>query len=849
MKSRNKTKMAMAVELALALASSAVLGAPAYAAGFAAGQADLGNASQDTQGQTAAGTPVGAVKRDDKRDAKRDDNEVKEVVVTARRRTERLKDVPLTVSVIDGEALDQKNISTLRDVVEHSPQVSYQQTGDVRTDTLSIRGISSVSNVAGVEPDAAIVIDGETLARTMEMNYDTVDIQRIEILEGPQGTLFGKNAVAGMLNVITRGPTLSDHSTYDLKFDAAQDDEFRVKGSANIPLSKRSALYLNAFKEYQGGWVQNVHPGQPNGGQEQGSGGRIQYLIKPDDTLSILVRAEASHKTMGIIPYAFKSLTQDDVVNASKALSGGTAMVPQFNGLLSNSGINLVSSTGVPTPLVNSTQSYLYNDRQWGEINSHAFSASVKKSLEDADLIYLGSYRYFNLNSNDNAWGVSAPQLSNSEFGLNRIDYAGPSRERTIQQEIRLESKKGQDLNYVVGAFYYFNDNFHHETFKTCNDAVYGYYNGAGYPSPNPVNKVDGFNCTGGYQGNYSTNDFVTTVKTHNEAFFGDIDYHVWAGLNVFGGARQLWEQQKMSLQHLAGDNTAPYFFDKADPYGELKGSDSRHAFIHRIGAKYDFGPVMAYFNESTGFKGAAWDNYNLVSRAVAAKPLAPERPRQYEFGLRGDHFNHKLDWQYSAYQITDNDFQARVIWFQPGAISNRVVDAGTVRSRGQQIGFNWRALPNLKVGGGYALLDAKFINSVLIPQRGGTNANLNGYTLPNAPRRSYSAYADYRLPDLTEGVSSNLRLEVRGRSEQRSTVVPDVLQNVDAYHIFDAYYRAEAKDGRWGLTAYVKNLGNHLYYERPFEPAVLGWTTGQMAALPRDYKRYVGFNINYHWE
>lgn len=838
---RKKTKIAMAVEVAFALASSTALGT---LAAHAAGQAGTDGAAQNAQNaqnaQDGAGKPS---------TAKGDADQVKEVVVTARRRTERLKDVPVTVSVIDGEALEQKNITTLRDVVEHAPQISYQQTGDVRTDTLSIRGISSVSNVAGVEPDAAIVIDGETLARTMEMNYDTVDIERIEILEGPQGTLFGKNAVAGMLNVITRGPRIADHPTYDVRVDAAEDNEYRVKGSANIPLSPRSAVYLNVFKEYQGGWVKNVHPGQPNGGQEQGEGGRVQYLYKPDESLSMLFRAEVSRKTMGIIPYTFKSLTQDDVVNASKALSGGTAMVPQFNGLLSNSGINLVSSTGVSTPIVNGTQSYLYNDRDWGKINNKAFSANIKKSFDKADLIYLASYRRFNLFSNDNAWGVSAPQLTNSKYGLNTIDYAGPSREKTFQQELRLESKKGEDLNYVVGAFYYYNDNFHHETYKTCNDAVYGYYNGSGYPSPNPVNKVDNFQCTGGYQGNYSTNDFVTTVKTHNEALFGDVDYHVWAGLNVFGGARQLWEQQKMSMQHLPGDNTAPYFFSKTDPYTPLEVSDSRHALIHRIGAKYDFGPVMAYFTESTGFKGAAWDNYNLVSRTVASKPLAPERPRQYEFGLRGDHFQHRLDWQYSAYQITDNDFQARVIWFQPGAISNRVVDAGTVRSRGQQFGVNWRAMRNLKVGAGYSLLDAKFINSVLIPQRGGTFANLNGYTLPNAPRRSYSAYAEYRLPDFMDDVSSNLRLEVRGRSEQRSTVVPDALQDVAPYHIFDAYYHAEASNGRWGLTAYVKNLGNHLYYARPYEPAVLGWTTGQMAALPRDYKRYIGFNINYHWD
>lgn len=838
MRERKKTKIALAVEMAMVIVSSTALGLPVA---YAADQANATPAVQDPQDKPNVVSPPAAKTAPAEK--------IQEVIVTARRRKERLHDVPVTVTVVDGEKLDRENIATLRDVVEHSPQISYQQTGDVRTDTLSIRGISSVSNVAGVEPDAAIVIDGETLARTMEMNYDTVDVDRIEILEGPQGTLFGKNAVAGMLNVITRGPKISDHPTYDVKIDVAENNEYRGKVSANVPLSAQSAVYINAFSEYQGGWVQNAHPGQPNGGQEQGNGFRLQYLYQPDPTLSILLRAESTHKSMGIIPYAFKELSEADVVKASQALSGGTAMVPQFNALLSNSGINLLSSSGVSTPLINSTESYLYNDRSWGDIRNHAFSANVKKSLDNADLVYLGTYRYFNLNSNDNEWGVSAPQLTNSQFGLNTVDYAGPSRERTVQQEIRLESKKGEDLNYVVGAFYFFNDNYHHETYKECRDAVYGYYNGKGYPNPNPINPVNNFQCTGGYEGQYSSNDFVTGVKTYNEAFFGDLDYHVWAGLSAFGGARVLWEQQKMELQHLADDNTASHFFSASDPYGKLSETDSRHALIHRIGLKYDFGPVMAYVTESTGFKGVAWDNYNLVSRTVASQALAPERPQQYEFGLRGDHFDHRLNWQFSAYQITDKDFQARVIWFQPGAISNRVIDAGTAQSRGEELGVNWRATRDLKVGAGLSWLDAKFVDSVQIPQRGGTFANLNGYALPNAPRRSYSAYVDYNLPAPAADLSSNVRLEARGRSEQRSTVVPDALQNEPSYSIFDAYYHLETLEGNWRFTAYVKNLTNHLYYDRPYEPAVLGWTGGEMAALPRDYKRYVGFNISYHFD
>ena len=769
------------------------------------------------------------------------------VVVTAQRRQENLHDVPLTVNVVSGQKIDRENISTLRDVVEHSPQVSYQETGDIRTDTLSIRGISSVSNVAGVEPDAAIVIDGETLARTMEMNYDAVDIKQVEILEGPQGTLFGKNAVAGMLNVTTRGPQLDDHITATIRGGVAENDEYRIRGSVNIPLSPKSALYLNGFYEYQGGWVQNVHPGQPNGGNEKGSGLRAQYLYQPSSDLSFLFRAEYTHKDLGIIPYAFKELSEADVVAASQALAGNTSMVPQFNALLSNSGINLVSSNGTSTPIKNGTLSYLSNDRDWGHIDDYATSYKIQKDFDTASLIYLGSYRYFNLNSNDNEWGISAPQLTNSVYGLDTFDYAGPSTETTFQQELRLESRGHQRLNYVAGAFYYYNRNYHHEKYAECRDAVYGYYNGSGYPDPNPINPVNGFNCTGGYTGKYSINDFITSVDTQNEAFFANVDYRVVGGLDVFGGARALWEQQHMKMQHLPDDNTASHFYSSTDPYGLLQGKDHESALLHRIGVKYDFGPVMAYVTEGDGFKGVSWDDYNLVAASLIEKPLPPERPQQYEFGLRGDMWHHKLDWQFSAYRIRDKNFQARVLWYQPGALSNRVIDAGTSQEKGIEFGWNARPFKGFTMGSGFSWLKSVFLDSVEIPTRAGPYS-LKGYELPNAPHYAYSAYADYRFKMPDSDLMSDIRVEMRRRAKQNSTVNPDPLELEDAYQILDLYYTVEPKDSRWNVTFYVKNALNKLYYERPYEPAVLGWTGGQMAALPRDYKRYFGINFAYNF-
>ena len=784
-----------------------------------------------------------------------------EIVVTAQRRTEKLYDVPATVTVVSGAKIDKEEIRDLKDVVEHSPNVSYQQTGDTRADTLTIRGLTSLSNVSGIEPDAAIVIDGESLARTFEMNYNTVDIQRVEILEGPQGTLFGKNAVAGILNVTTKGPQFGTYFG-DLKLGIAEDNEIRLKGDVNLPVNDHSAMYVNAYYNYSGGWVKNVNPSEPNGGQSSGEGGRIQYRWDPTDSLSILLRAEVSHLKFGPIPLAFKELSEADVQTAAKANCGYGApgactpaqiqsFANQFNALLSDSSINLVSPSGVSTPIVNGTLSYLSDDRNWGNQSNYGTSIQINKDFEAFTLIYQGSYRYVGLYSNDNEFGISAPQLTNSPYGLDALDYAGPTNETTVEQELRVESRGDGKLKYVAGAFYYFNDNFHHETAKWCNDAFYGNYYGGGFPNPNPTNKVSNFTCTGGYDGSYLVQDFSAKIDTHNEAFFGNVDYNVWGGLTAFAGARSLWEQQNMTMTHLDDDNlvgTGNGWGKPGSPTRTVSASTDEHALLHRVGAKYDFGNIMVYATESNGFKGTAWNTWGNVPRFDVSQPLKPETPQQVEVGWRGSLFNNRLDWNNDLYRIHDKNYQARVGGvFLPGQPlpATQIVNAGSTKNEGIQFSVNARLFKGFKVGGGWNWMTSEILSGTLIPTKQGI-MNLKGDPLPSAPGYAYSLYADYGY-DFAD-LDHDIRLEWRHRGLQEDRLPTTAGYQQPAYQILDAYYSIDSADKKWGVTLYCKNALNRLYYEYTYNPAALDWSAGWLGTLPRDYTRYFGANIHYHF-
>jgi len=773
-------------------------------------------------------------------------NAGQDVVVTAQRREERLYDVPITVRVTSGKDIDQKNYASVRDVIENSPQVSFQQTGDERTDTLSIRGLSSVSNAAGVEPDAAIVIDGETLARTMQMNQESLDVDHVEVLEGPQGTLFGKNAVAGLINIVSRGPTLGVFSGR-VSAAIAEDHEYRLKGSINIPLGDHLAAYFTGYRSHMGGWEDNVHEGQPNAGASRGWGLRGQLLWQPDDTLKVMVRGEITQKTTGIIPYAFKSLAASDVYKAATSIAGTNAAkqqaaAQQIFGLLENSGIYLSGRGG--QDILNGTKSYLYDDRTWGVMRNRAFGLNIDKDFGAGTLHALTTYRFFKLYSNDNEWGVSAPQLTNSPYGLDAYDYSGPSREKTIQQEIRFESDPQSKLNYVVGAFYYYNENYHREFTTECKDAVYGAYNGAGYPNPNPVSPVDNFQCTGGYHKGYTIQDFDSEVTTNNEAIFGNAEYNVTKKASVFAGARLLWEQQHMTLVHYADDSGAKAF-DPVNPYGRHSADDSRQAFIYKVGAKYDFGPVLVYGTYSTGFKGVSWDNYDRAKVARALAPLAPERPYQVEVGMHGRLSHGLLDWSVSAFHLLNQHFQVRTALRDP-SYQLAVVDAGRVLSEGIEGTVNVRPIRGVGFGGSYNWLPtAKILDKVEFANKT-SFINYQGTRLPNAPKNSASAYAQYQFGFPAPQLTSTVRLDFRYRGRQQSVLTLDSLQVVQPYGIFDLYYTLAPRNEKWSVTLYAKNLTDHLYYQRTYEPAAVAFSYGQMGYLPRDYTRYVGGSFNY---
>ncbi|KAK0331620.1 hypothetical protein LTR94_028201, partial [Friedmanniomyces endolithicus] len=199
-----------------------------------------------------------------------------EIVVTAQKRTERLQDVPLAVSALSAETLGRQQINDTNGLVAAVPSLTYTQGNNVSNSTFRVRGIGTTLFNQGSESSVSTVIDGVVMARQAQGFVDLADLERVEVLRGPQGTLFGKNATAGVISVVTARPT--DRFTARADATIAELDEYRIKGTMSGPLTDRLRARVSGFYNDVGGHITNVANGRDtNGFKSWGLRGKLDW--------------------------------------------------------------------------------------------------------------------------------------------------------------------------------------------------------------------------------------------------------------------------------------------------------------------------------------------------------------------------------------------------------------------------------------------------------------------------------------------------------------------------------------------------------------------------------------------
>lgn len=415
-----------------------------------------------------------------------------EIVVTAQKREERLRDVPLAVSAITGTALQAQQITTATDLRLVSPSLNFTPSANARGEGFAIRGVGTAIFSDTVEQSVGVVVDGVVLGRSGQATGDLLDLERVEVLRGPQGMLFGKNASAGLISITTRRPQLGA-TTLDLTASYATLNELKLSAVGNLPIGETVALRVAVGGQTADGTIYNRRLNTDvNNRNEQNVRGKL--LFEPNADLSIVLAGDWQQRRSRCCAWTARSAPATTPFGALNAAAG---VVPSIG--------NREIASGVP---------FFQNVDAWG------VSGQLDYDFDFATLTSITAFRRWkNTDNND-------PDL----LPINILDVnTGTSKLRQFSQEVRLTSPAGP-VEWVAGLFYYDQNN-------VTNSNQTGTLGAVALPSL------------------LGTTLFTDTTNV-SKAAFGQVTVRPFAALKLIAGARYTDEKIDLTLRQAQAPGT-----------------------------------------------------------------------------------------------------------------------------------------------------------------------------------------------------------------------------------------------------------------------------------------------------
>ncbi len=603
---------------------------------------------------------------------------------------------------------------------------------------------------SGVEPSVATVLDGVVLARPGQSTLDLVDIDRVEILRGPQGTLFGKNASAGVINIVSKDPAPTLGVNAQLGY--YEGNEYRVRLGASGPIAKDLFFSLTGLIGGYDGNVTNVITGDKvNGYKRRGVRGKLVYEPAANVKLTLA----------GDYAYTFENVPTGVFVSTSRVAFPSGAVTPNADlaAILAADGI----VPGADNTRVHPTFDSEVRDKNYGG----AFTAEI--GLGDYTLTSITAYREWK-NRQHQDWDSTGTLTAATAAGAD----LGTVDSNQFSQELRLASPRGGFIDYVVGLYY----------FRTVDNERY----------QRDVTRLVG--------GAPVPDRGVATYRTdlNNYSAFGEANLNFTPRFRAIVGARLIHDDLEYSHARVA---TTTAGVAGIRPNFASTGSTGNTDYSLRLGLQYDVSDRLnAYATYSRGYKGPAY-NVFFNMQAFDVNPLAPETSDSYEAGLKGGSGNGLATYSLAAFLTKFHGFQANFQDTYLGSLVTRLINAGDVSTRGVEGDVTLRPVHGLSLSGSFAYDDAH-IDSFLCPaSAGGGCANVNGQPLPFAPKWKFHVDGSYRIPvSDTLGVELQTDYSWKDRTQYSITETPDTIQ--PAYGIWNASI-ALASGDRWELRGLVK--------------------------------------------
>lgn len=771
-----------------------------------------------------------------------EDDAPAEIVVTAQKRSERLQDVPVAVSVVSGSALEAQGKVSLEGAVNLVPSFNFLKSGTTLNQSLFLRGVGTATFSIAGEPSVSTVVDGVVFSRSGEAFSELVDVDRMEVLRGPQGTLFGKNASAGVINIVSKRPTRDLGGYAEAGYFTG--NEYRLRGAVNLPVSDSIRTRLNGFYSKYDGNITNVGvAGNPKVNGWEHYGGRLAVDIDISPSVTLMLNADY-HKNKD---------------NCCAEVIGTLPIVGATGATTTNP-----SQAALPTPDGDRTRAVAQNLITQTLETGYGFSAQLDAEVGGQTFTSITAYRNW-----ENTEIRDGDFLPAAYIGFNQLHDTGPQTGDTFSQEFRLTSPGRQFFDYVIGAYY---SEANSRRIFTRNDIV---CTSAVTPAPTALTP-----CTSPLAAASTTPsgsaDFGSVFK--NLAFFGQGTLNISDRFRVIGGIRYTADQLDvfhkrtttgLVLNGAGIPQSAPGIqpvFDQGvfDAYNALVASgvsptvalqtsllssngvpfrakSTNTNWSGKAGVQFDVSRnSMLYGTYARGYKGPAYNIFfNLT--ATGTNPISPETSDAYEIGLKNTLFGGKLVLNLAGYYAKYYNFQANNPDLVAGVVVTRFTNAGEVSTRGGELDVIWRPVRDLSLSGGAAYTDARVDQFFAAPGAASTAIIPSGTELAYAPKFKGSLSADYRW---RTGSAVDFMFGAQGsyQSSQLSTFSPDpvvrALSTIHDYALVNLSAGITDANDRWRVTAQVRNL-----FDQSFAAAITNGGPGgaYRYQIPRDADRYFG--------
>lgn len=674
-----------------------------------------------------------------------------DIIVTARRREERLQDVPIAVTAIGADALASRGLESVTQVSQIAPNLQFTpgQGGNSGGIAAFIRGIGENDFIITSDPAVAVYIDGVYVARTFGASTELLGIDRIEVLRGPQGSLFGKNTIGGAINVVSSVPGQTERVEADIRYGSYNT----VRGRAMIekPLTDRLSFGVSALGEFGEGW-QKVPSGKNLSNRNLITGrAALHYDAAPIDmvlTVDGLRRRQngAAHNMLAFQPSFFSDLFS-------------TFIAPCCT---------------VPSKRNRTDTTPFFNRDDTDSLNS---SLTVTADLGGLTLKSITGYRF-----------VDA-QFGRDGDASSAINYAGDfhdERARQLSQEVQLSTDLGGRGSILVGA-YAFRERTRDNTVLIVADGLYPALLAAGF-DPAVATSLD-LNI-----------DFRNRQTTTNYAVFGNATYDLTDALTAEVGGRYTYERKRFTQSATRIYSGAPLL--AGTPEYTLK--DNWSAFTPRASLSYKFQPnIMGYASWSRGFRSGGFNGRPTSLEEIGS--YDPEKLTSYELGLKttlGRVATINLAVFRNDYK--DQQILINTVSQSSGLIVTRNENAGKSRIQGFEIDASFRLSSRFSLTGSFGYLDAKYLEySSLI---NGVPTDVSFRRPKQAPDLTGSLSAVYRLP-FDNGDAATFRVD----ASYRTSVFLDV-ENTDLLRtpdnaLVNASIEYELADSGFSVRGQVDNI------------------------------------------